>query len=256
MSRHHRGSPRGRAPWGGRDSADWLEEDAQGRALRHPPRAGCENPGTRGPAKPPSSIGGHVCRRRSIGGPAHGKQLNELEREFVDRESSGERAMRRSVSAERTAACAACSSEWRRSWWSHSWRVRSPSISAARARQAATTALSQSLGAKAVAEPQLDTALLLAEEAVKLDDSPQSESNLLTVLLRSPSAIRVIHTGAPSASPQAVAVSPDLKTLAVVNGDGELWWFFDASTGETIGGPVRGVAATRVSHARLYLRWL
>ena len=87
-----------------------------------------------------------------------------------------------------------------------------------RAERSATVALSQNLGAKGVAEPQLDTALLLAEEGLNLDNSIQTQGDLLSTLLHSPSAIAVLHGGTAHAAPQALAVSPDGLTLAVVDG--------------------------------------
>ncbi|HXJ64242.1 MAG TPA: BTAD domain-containing putative transcriptional regulator [Actinomycetota bacterium] len=116
-------------------------------------------------------------------------------------------------------------------------------VQGGRARRSATVALSQSLGAQAVAETQLDTALLLAQLGVNLDDSLRTESDLLTVLLHSPSAIHVLHVGGIGAPPEALAVSPDGKTLAVLNRDGTLW-FYDTSTRQPIGKPVQNVAAT------------
>ena len=53
----------------------------------------------------------------------------------------------------------------------------------------ARVALAHQLGAQAVIEPQIDLAMLLAREAVNLDRSQQTESTLLTTLLRSPAAI-------------------------------------------------------------------
>jgi hypothetical protein len=50
----------------------------------------------------------------------------------------------------------------------------------------ARVALAHQLGAEAVIEPQIDLAMLLAREAVNLDRSQQTESTLLTTLLRSP----------------------------------------------------------------------
>ena len=56
-------------------------------------------------------------------------------------------------------------------------------------RGSAARARARQLGAEAVIEPRIDLAMLLAHEAVNLDRSQQTESTLLTTLLRSPAAI-------------------------------------------------------------------
>ncbi|MFL5797764.1 MAG: protein kinase domain-containing protein [Actinomycetota bacterium] len=110
------------------------------------------------------------------------------------------------------------------------------------ARRSATVALSESLGAQAVAETQLDTALLLAEEGVNMDDSQRTESDLLAVLLHSPSAIHVLHVGGVGAPPEDIVVSPDGGTLAVLTRDRTLR-FYDTSTRQPTGKPVHDVPA-------------
>ena len=64
------------------------------------------------------------------------------------------------------------------------------------ARSAATVADAQRLGAQALAEDRLDQALLLASAGVALDDSVATRSNLLSTLLRSPAAIGVLSPAA------------------------------------------------------------
>jgi hypothetical protein len=56
----------------------------------------------------------------------------------------------------------------------------------------ARAALARQLGAEAVDQPRLDLAMLMAPEAVNLDRSPQTESALLTTLLRSPAVVGTI----------------------------------------------------------------
>ena len=63
------------------------------------------------------------------------------------------------------------------------------------ARQQATAAIAQQLGAQALVEPRLDRALLLAREGVNLDDSVATRSNLLAALLRSQEALAVLRAG-------------------------------------------------------------
>jgi DNA-binding SARP family transcriptional activator/WD40 repeat protein len=82
------------------------------------------------------------------------------------------------------------------------------------ARRKATAALAGQIGAEAVSEPRIDVAMLLAAEAVKLHDSPQTESTLLATLLRSPALIAEMASPIDS-RPQRLVASPDNKTVAV-----------------------------------------
>src|SRR5215207_5163547 len=114
------------------------------------------------------------------------------------------------------------------------------------ARDAETAQLAQRLGAQALVEEDLDRSLLLARQAVAIDDSPQTRSYLLSDLLRAPAVTGVMH--GESDSLRAIAVSPDGRTLAVgeepvaqLDSDVGLH-FFDARTYQRIGEPlpVRG----------------
>jgi WD40 repeat protein/DNA-binding SARP family transcriptional activator len=82
------------------------------------------------------------------------------------------------------------------------------------ARRKATAALAGQVGAEAVSQPRIDVAMLLAVQAVKLHDSPQTESTLLATLLRSPSLIGELASPIDS-RPQRLVVSPDGRTVAV-----------------------------------------
>jgi WD40 repeat protein/DNA-binding SARP family transcriptional activator len=72
-------------------------------------------------------------------------------------------------------------------------------------------------GSRLEADPQL--ALLMAREAVNIDDSPETRSALFAALERTPAIIdRIYPPGGPSPSGgerQWVAISPDGKTLAI-----------------------------------------
>jgi WD40 repeat protein len=92
----------------------------------------------------------------------------------------------------------------------------------------ARVALARQLGAEAVSEQRIDLAMLLAREAVNLDRSPQTEGTLLATLLRSP-AVLGTFTIPIDARPQGVALSPDGRTLAVPDNDGNLR-FYDTRT--------------------------
>ncbi len=96
------------------------------------------------------------------------------------------------------------------------------------AANSARVALARELGAEAVSEPRIDLAMLLAREAINLDTDRQTEGTLLTTLLRSPAALGTFALPI-DARPQSVALSPDGRTLAVTDNNGELW-FYDTRT--------------------------
>jgi WD40 repeat protein/DNA-binding SARP family transcriptional activator len=108
------------------------------------------------------------------------------------------------------------------------------------ARDASTAQLAQRLGAQALVEEDLSLSLLLARQAVAIDDSPQTRSYLFAALLDAPQVAGMMH--APSSWSdfvRSIAVSPDGSTLAVgvAEVDGGLL-FFDALTYEQIGDPL------------------
>ena len=59
------------------------------------------------------------------------------------------------------------------------------------AKNSATAAVAQRLGAQALVAKDIDLSLLLARQGVALDESPQTLANLESALVRSPAAIRV-----------------------------------------------------------------
>ena len=104
------------------------------------------------------------------------------------------------------------------------------------ARDAETAQVAQRLGAQALVDADFDRSLLLARQAVAIDDSPQTRGYLLSDLLRAPAVAGVMHGEGDIL--RAIAVSPRGDTLAV--GDfnhGVL--FFDTRSYEQIGEPVR-----------------
>jgi WD40 repeat protein len=108
--------------------------------------------------------------------------------------------------------------------------------SAAQARGAETAQLAQRLGAQALVEEDLDLSLLLARQAVAIDDTPQTRGSLLATLLRAPAATGIMH-GSDEALLVSIARSPDGRTLAVIDFYGKLH-FFDPRTYEQIGEPL------------------
>jgi WD40 repeat protein/tRNA A-37 threonylcarbamoyl transferase component Bud32 len=109
-------------------------------------------------------------------------------------------------------------------------------IQRSEARNAETGQLAQRLGAQALVEEDLDRSLLLARQAVAIDDSPQTRSYLFSELLRSPAAIGIMHGDGDDL--REIAVSPDGKTLAVGGIGAHGLRFFAADTYEQIGEPV------------------
>ncbi|MGH3129304.1 MAG: protein kinase domain-containing protein, partial [Gaiellaceae bacterium] len=106
------------------------------------------------------------------------------------------------------------------------------------ARDAETAQLAQRLGAQALVEEDLDLSLLLARQAVAIDDTPQTRGYLLDDLMRSQAVVRILNDD-PGLG-RSIAVSPDGRTLAVGALDG--LFLFDAQTFEQIGEPLPEVA--------------
>ena len=100
-----------------------------------------------------------------------------------------------------------------------------------RAQRQATVAEAQRLAVQAVGQDHLDLGLLLAREAVNLDDSVETRGALLTTLLRSPQAIGFLHVGEAVAD---LAVTPRGQTLAVSDEAGHIT-LFDTRTRERSG---------------------
>ncbi len=112
------------------------------------------------------------------------------------------------------------------------------------ARREARVADAQRIGLQALSEPQLDRALLLARQAVALDDSPTTRGDLLAALLRAPAATAVVPgTGNPVT---AVDVAPDGRTLALGDEGGDVL-LVDAITRQRLGPLLkRGASITAV----------
>jgi len=101
------------------------------------------------------------------------------------------------------------------------------------ARRAATAEEAQRLGAQALLDKQVDQSLLLAREAVNLDDSAATRSDLFAALVRHPAAIGILQTPHGYGF-DGIAVSPDGRTLAVGNDRGDLI-FFNTRTRQRVG---------------------
>ena len=91
------------------------------------------------------------------------------------------------------------------------------------AREQAVAADAQRLGARALAEDDLDLGLLLARQGVALDDSVQTRGSLLAALLKSPAALGVLRGDGERMT--NVVLSPDQRTLAAGNADNKVFLF-------------------------------
>lgn len=99
------------------------------------------------------------------------------------------------------------------------------------ANRSATIALADSLGAQAIADPDLSQAMLLGAEAVQLDRSERTEGDLLTALLRAPAAVRTYYGAGLRAV--GLALSPDGRVLALEDNNPDVY-LVDTVTGRRI----------------------
>jgi WD40 repeat protein len=224
----------------------WLEEDLQSRQLRLHLTQMAKQWDASG-REPGELYRGARLSATLDWTTLHGRELNELEQAFLgaSREATEQEAVRQRRTNRRlrgllvgvaiflvvalVAGLVALA---------QSSRARN---AAAAAEHSATVALAQSLGSKGVAEPRLDTGLLLATEGVKLNDSVQTRNTLLTTLLRQPSVIGVFQVGQKGTEATNIAIRPDGRTLAVTTTEDELR-FYDTSTWQPIGRPIPKIA--------------
>jgi WD40 repeat protein/tRNA A-37 threonylcarbamoyl transferase component Bud32 len=225
---------------------EWIEEDSEGRRLRrHITQVATEWDAA-------GRDQGELYRGARLAAALdwstdHAFELNELEREFVteSREAS-QREVKRARRANR--------------------RLRALLVGVAvllaaavsggifavlqrgEARDAATAQLAQRLGAQALVEDDLDLSLLLARQAVAIDDSPQTRGYLLSTLLRAPKVLGVMH-GHQDILP-TIAIDPDGKTLAVPVPYLDRLVLFDARTHEQIGKPIEAPYVQAVTYSR------
>ena len=108
--------------------------------------------------------------------------------------------------------------------------------SQAKAQRAATVSLANSVGAEAVDQPNLVVALLLAREAVNIDQSEETKSDLLWTLMRSPQLTGEFSFKDPGVRPNFVQLSPDGTTIAVQWSNGQTA-FYDTRTLREIASP-------------------
>jgi WD40 repeat protein/DNA-binding SARP family transcriptional activator len=224
----------------------WLEEDVQGRAL-HRHLIGAAREWEMGGRDPGELYRGARLTAALDWAREHHADLNQLERAFL--EASRTAAEREVTDARRRAEREARTSRRLRGLlaglagvlvlalvaggFALALRSRAERQTLVAQRQT-VVAESRRLGAQALLEGDLDRSLLLAVEAVHLDDSVDSRSALLTSLLRSRQALRVLRGDGNQL--QNVTLSPDGRTLAAGDNAGstDLW---DTRTGRRLHSP-------------------
>ena len=220
----------------------WLAEDAQGRELRTNITDAARSWETADEEESGLYRGARLTAALDWA-DAHDRQLNELERRFLEtgRQASELEAVRHRRTNRRlrgllvgvalflVVALVAASVAY---------------VQRGRAEHASTVADARRLATESLAEDHFDRSILLALAAVRLDDSSESRSALFASLLRSP-AIGVMNANQPLSG---VSLSPDGKTLAVVGDNGDLELFGTASRTQTdepirrVGGATAGFA--------------
>jgi len=218
----------------------WLEDDVQGRVL-HRHLIGAAQEWAAGGRDP-----GELYRGARLTGALdwardHDADLNQLEREFLDASrAAGEQevaeARRRADQEARRARREARISRRLRAALAGLAVVLVLALVAGglalslrgRAERQALVADAGRLGALALTEDQLDRSLLLASQAVALDDSLESRGDLLAALLRSPAATAILRGHLDGINP--IDLSPDGQLLAM--GDGGAGWRYSTSGGD------------------------
>jgi WD40 repeat protein len=217
----------------------WIEEDAEGRRLRRHLTETATGWAAQGRDQGELYRGSRLAAALEWTAD-HALDLNELEREFVtESREAAEQETRRSRRTNRRlrALVAGIAVLLAVALAGGIFAL----IQRGDARDSETAQLAQRLGAQALVEEDLGRSLLLALQAVAIDDSPQTRSYLFADLQRAPAVTGVMHGEGEIL--RAIAVSPDGRTVVVANFDAGLL-FFDARTYERIGEPVPGPSAT------------
>jgi WD40 repeat protein/DNA-binding SARP family transcriptional activator len=210
----------------------WLEEDADGRRLHQHLAAAARDWHAAG-RDPGELYRGARLATALEWSAAHAPELNAGERAFLDASRrAGERSQRR-LRALLAGVAVLLAAAVVGGVLAVIQRGEAREAAGA-ARDAETAQLAQRLGAQALVEEDRDLSLLLARQAVAIDDSPQTRGYLLAALRRSPAAVGIMNGR--GGVLRAIAVSPDGKTLAIGDLSGAL--FFDARTNEQIGDPL------------------
>jgi WD40 repeat protein/tRNA A-37 threonylcarbamoyl transferase component Bud32 len=211
----------------------WIDEDGQGRRLRHHITQAATEWDRAGRDRGELYRGARLAAALDWS-TDHAFELNVLERVFVteSREATEEETRRvRSTNRRLRGLLAGVAVLLAAAVAGGMFAA----IQRGEARDAETAQLAQRLGAQALVEEDLDLSLLLARQAVAIDDTPQTRGYLLATLTRTPEVTGVMH--GQGGVLIAVSVSPDGKTLAVADVDVALH-FFDVRTYGRIGEPL------------------
>jgi DNA-binding SARP family transcriptional activator/WD40 repeat protein len=189
----------------------WLEEDAQGRRLHRHLRTAAREWDAGGRDQGELYRGARLAAALDWSG-AHDPELNAVERAFLEHSrTASERANRRLRLVIAGMTCLLVLA------------LGAVGIALRERRNAldeSVVAAAQRLDAQALLEDDLDRSLLLARQAVAMDDSVQTRGNLLAALLRTPAAIGVLRRQGERLV--GLDVSPDGHTLALLSQDGTL----------------------------------
>jgi WD40 repeat protein/class 3 adenylate cyclase len=210
----------------------WLDEDREGRLIhRRLTEAGQEwNATVRDPAL---LYRGTRLAGASEWAGAHDSELNELEREFLQASRDAElhelettrkrnRRLRILLAGAGVALAVAIAAGIL------AFDQRNA------ARDTALTADAQRLGAESLTEDRVDRALLLARAGVALEETPRTQSNLLSSLLRTPHAAIGFLGGTVDSENFTSAISPDGHVLAIGDAAGGVTTF-DTSRRQRLG---------------------
>ena len=210
--------------------SEWIDEDVEGRRLRRHITQAATEWETAGRDQGELYRGARLAAALDWTAD-HALDVNELEREFVteSREASETETKRvRRVNRRLRGLLVGVAVLLAAAVAGGIFAV----VQRSEARDAETAQFVQRLGAQALVEEDLDLSLLLARQAVAIDDSPQTRGYLLAALRRRPAAIGIMDGHGDVL--RGIAVSPDGKTLAVEAGRGGIL-FFDARTYAQIG---------------------
>ena len=190
---------------------EWIDEDVEGRRLRRHITQAATEWETAGRDQGELYRGARLAAALDWTAD-HALDVNELEREFVteSREASEKETKRvRRVNRRLRGLLVGVAVLLAAAVAGGIFAV----VQRSEARDAETAQFVQRLGAQALVEEDLDLSLLLARQAVAIDDSPQTRGYLLATLRSRPAAIGIMHGD--GGVLRGIAISPDGKTLAV-----------------------------------------
>jgi WD40 repeat protein len=219
----------------------WLEEDVQGREIRSHITQAAKQWDGRGRDLAELYRGTRLSITLDWAA-RHGRELNELEREFLaqSRQASEQEAEKQRRTNRRLRGLLLGTAVFLVvALLAGSLAL----IQRGHARNAQSAAEAQALrsdaeriGTLALTEPNLDRSFLLAVLGVQLEDRPETQGDLLAVLQKTPALIHILRPSQRSSA--ALAVSPDGRLLASADSEGVLS-FYDLRTWKPSGIPVR-----------------